>query len=341
MKLIFSLFILLSVSFNIFSQNDSLQTKPEVNDKHTVFANIFTGAYYNFNTIQPNAGFDLSTALLGYSYKKSNTLKFTLIYDVTRTTSGISVTDSTGNNYNVLYFEGSSYTAFLKMAEIKWQFSKKISLSAGQLLNEQYLTVTDKFWKHRYVLTTMQELYRMGYPADFGLRFEYKDEKTFALSLGAVNGDGPFRKQDDNAVIEYTTNLEIYYIKNLLIKAFVSLTPATFDVENNLKTVFSGFLAYKVDKYRIGTEYSYTNNVNFNPLVYSGFSIFAMYDITNKFEVFGRYDYIDNSKVIRLNNTCVAGIQYEPEKNLFLSLNYRFWSALEMQQVYFNMGVKF
>ncbi len=333
------LILILGLSFSIKAQKDSVSviTKPT----HKVFANIYTAGYYNFDTKTPNAGFELSTALLGYKFQYTNDLKFTLIYDVTRTTNGFSVKDTMGNNLPIYYFEGSKYTAFLKMAEIKWQFYDKFSLSAGQLLNEQYLTSQDKIWGHRYVLTTMQELFRMAMPADFGMRVEYKNKKTFALSLGANNGDGPFRHQDIHSVIEYTSNLELYLIKDLLIKTFVSLTPSTYKTDEDLKTVFSGFLAYQKAKYTLGTEYSYTDKVTFKDIHYSGVSAFLYYNITDKFELFGRYDYIDNSPIVNYENVYIGGFQFKPEKNIYLSINYRYWVKSEIQQLYFNLGAKF
>ena len=335
----FKLIILISIfSISAFAQKDSTKIEKPT---HKVFANIFTAGYYNFNTTKPNAGFDVSTALLGYSFKKADILKFTLIYDVTRTTNGIIVEDTAGNQLPVYYFEGSKYTAFLKMAELKWNFAKNFSLATGQLLNQQYLTVQDKFWAHRYVMVTMQELYRMANPADFGMRVEYKNNESFAFSLGAVNGNGPFRKQDTLSTIQYNTNFELYLIKNLLIKAYVAITPATFETDNNISTAFSGFVAYKQEKYKIGVEYSYTDNVAFTPTIFSGVSAFAMYNVTPKWEIFGRYDYVDNSGIAKLNNTYVTGFQYQPEKNLFLSVNYRYWSSSEISQIYLNVGAKF
>jgi len=335
--------IIFTFSLSGFTQDSIPKTnvKPIEKSSHKVFANIFTGGYYNFNTKNPNAGFELSTALLGYKFQKSDQLTFTLIYDVTHTTGDIYVTDTVGNNLPVKYFAGSEYTAFLKMAEIKWFFAPKFSLSAGQLLNQQYLTKQDKIWGHRYVMTTMQELYRMAYPADFGMRIEYRDQDKIAWSLGATNGNGPFHKQDTLNVIEYTSNLEVYLIKDLLIKAFVGLTPATFDTENNLKTAFSGFIAYTKEKYTLGIEYSYTKNVRFTDYHYSGVSGFASYNIDPKWELFARYDYVDQSAIVEYENVYVAGFQYQPQKQLFLSINYRYWSKAEIQQIYFNLGAKF
>lgn len=309
--------------------------------KHQVFANIFTGGYYAFKTQNPNAGFDLSTALIGYKFQKSEKLKFTIIYDVTRTTNGFEVFDTSGNSLPIYYFEGSKYTAYLKMAEIKWQFSKNFSFAAGQLLSERYLTSQDKIWAHRYVLVSMQELFRMGNPADFGMRLEYRKANSFAFTIGANNGDGPFRHQDLEGVIEYTSNLEIYKIKDLLIKTYIALTPATYETENNLKTSFSGFVAYQKKKYTLGAEYSYTHHPLFSKDIYSGVSVFGFYKLTPEWEVFSRFDFVQNSSVVKNGSVVVTGIQYQPEQNLFFSVNYRYWMPTDIQQVYLNVGAKF
>lgn len=332
--------LLISISLLNFAQETKVKN-PLLEGQHKVFASIYTGGYYAFNTNKPNSGFELSSAILGYKFEKSKRLKFTLMYDVTRTTHGFKISDTDGNNLPVSFFEGSKYTAFLKMAEIKWYFAENFSLSAGQLLSEQYLTVQDKYWGKRYTMTTMQELFRMGNPADFGMRVEYKRDQQFALSIGANNGNGPFRHQDTLSVMEYTSNLELYFIENLIIKGYLALTPAAEETENDLKTTFSGFIAYKKSKYLIGLEYSYTDKPNLIETEYSGASGFASYYVNPKWEIFARYDYVDNSPVVEYGNVVIAGVQYKPEKNLYLSINYRHWLPSEIKQIYFNLGAKF
>ena len=135
--------------------------------------------------------------------------------------------------------------------------------------------------------------------------------------------------------------MELYFIKDILIKAYFALTPATFETEHNIKTSFSGFIAYKKPKYKIGLEYSYTQNPNFVNIDYSGISGFVSYNLKPKWEIFARYDYVDNSPIVQYGSVIVSGFQFQPEKNLFLSINYRYWLPSEVQQLYFNLGAKF
>ena len=181
------------------------------------FANVYTGYYYNFNDhVTPATAFDFPTGLIGYTRKLSDKVSGIIIYDVTRTTN-FSYPDTIGITS---YFEGSKYTAFLKMGQINWNINDLLELNVGQLLNEQYLTVQDKFWGYRYICVTAQEKYRLGNPADFGARmiFHLLDNKL-QNSITCVNGEGPFRYQDDGAKFLISDNLE-YRPNDLLTLKF-------------------------------------------------------------------------------------------------------------------------
>ncbi len=331
---------LMGIAILNFAQTDTtLVSKPI--EKHKVFAHIFTAAYYNFESKKPNAGFELATGLLGYQYQKNDQLKLTIMYDVTRTTNAILVNDSNGTIQTVNYFEGSKYTAFLKMAEINWAFHPQWSLAVGQLLNEQYLTLQDKFWNHRYVMVTMQEYYRMGNPADFGFRVKYQNKKLGQISLGAVNGDGPFKHQDNYSLVEYTANAEWTSVPNLTIKAFTAYTPTLGQYTADYKLASTLFAAYRTTKLTLGIEYAWIENANYFNVNYSGLSGFGAYLVHPKWEVFARYDYINQALNTQSENMALAGVQYQPESNLVMALNFRtFWPS-QIHQLYFSFGAKF
>lgn len=337
--IVFSIVVL--TSFLSFSQNnDSLNTK-NTTDKGKLFSNIYPGMRLNLSTSDNKAGFVLTTALIGYKRTLAKNVTGTIIYDVTRTTNNIQVTDSNGVAMNVNYFEGSRYTAFLKMAEIKWKFHKMFTLSAGQLLNTQYLTLQDKFWGHRYVEVTFQELYRFGNPADFGMRLKYEPNKKLAIYAGAFNGEGPFRHQDEHANFLVSGNIEYRPIKELILKVYyANHIQNTTDTLNN-KEIISAFAGYKNKVFMIGAEYNYVKNADFYSQVWSGFSGFMAYNITDKYEVFYRYDYVDKSKYLEYSSYHIVGVQYKPIENFFTSVNYRFHSVSEYSLIYLNFGLKF
>ncbi len=308
--------------------------------KQKVFGNIYTGFYYRLNkNITPRQAFELSTALFGYQAEMGEKVRATLIYDVSRTTDDISVSDTSGQLMNVSYHKGSDYTAFLKQAQIDWSFAKDFELSAGQLLNQQYLTLQDKFWGYRYIVYTFQERYRFGSPADFGARISWNRKDKINFSIGVVNGDGAFNRQDSKGLMLYHTNLEIFPVKNLTVKFYFNICP-----DNNLPAsmVYSAFVGYKADKWKLGAEYNQVTHPDFSSgKTYSGYSVYCSYKISEKTDILLRYDLIENSAYYKNNQYIIAGIQYLPVKNFFISINGRYLLPEDEPQVYINTGIKF
>lgn len=326
---------LFNVSFSL-SQNDSLKSKSPV-----VFGSIYPGFVSTFSMKdKPNYGFEMNTALVGFKTDFADKATAILIYDVTKTTGDIVVRDSNNTLQSVSFFKGSDYTAFLKQAEINWKPKKNIELALGQLLNEQYLTVQDKFWGYRYVAYTFQERYKFGNQADFGLRAALVNN-NWRISTTISNGEGPLYKQDSEGRLMYALNAEYRPSKNFIFKVYGDIYPG-----NKMnRECLSAFMAYGTDKYRIGIEGCLIENDKWiEKYDYWGYSGFISYKIAEKWNVFIREDYLDKSYLYD-NKTSIsfAGVQYEPVKNFNIALNYRFIKekSMEYHQVALNVGIKF
>lgn len=335
MKKITILLLITIYHLSVFAQDTTFH------DKGKLFVNLYPGVYYNFTKTEHNAGFVMNTALFGYKRKLTKNISGIIIFDVTRTTNNIHVKDSTGKELDVSYFEGSKYTAFLKMAQIKWQFHKKISLSVGQLLNTQYLTFQDKYWAHRYVAVTSQEMYRFGNPADFGMRLNWKPNNKWSVYAGVFNGEGPFRHQDEHSDFLVSANIEYKPVEMLIFKLYVSNQENYSSDTLNDKNIIAGFIGFDQKKYRIGAEYSYVQNGDFYNTDYMLTSIFAYYNLSEKYQLFGRYDYVDKSKYLENNSYYIAGVQYTPASGFNIALNYRYFSTGENNMLFLNFGLKF
>jgi len=324
--------------------NDSIKTeKPsDIMSNQKVFANIFTGFYYGFNEqVKPTSGFAFTTGLFGYSNQLSEDVSAKIIFDVTRTTNDIIVKDTSGNQLDVSYFEGSKFTAFLKMAEIKWRISETVDLKVGQLLSTQYLTFLDQFWGYRYVDVTFNEKYRFGAPADFGVQLDFKD-KYFLNSFSIVNGEGPFREQDVTGKFLIANNLQIYPFDGFTIKLYLDYAKQPVDTIGKPKTSISAFLGYKNDRFKIGAEYNYVQNFAFTEsLDFWGSSVYGGYVIDEKTELIGRWDYVNNSLYIEDGHYIIAGYQFKPIENFFTSINIRHLTSTSDTKLYFNFGIKF
>jgi len=323
--------------FYLFAQKDSSKVQGDF------FANIYSNFSYIKSENTYNSGFGMPTALFGYSRNISKKVTGTIIFDVTRTTNIFQITNPNGTIMNVSYFEGSKYTAFLKMAEIKWSISPKFTFSAGQLLNTQYLTLQDKFWEHRYVEVTFQELNRLGMPADFGMRLTFEPTNKLKLNVGAFNGEGPFRYQDENSNFLFSGNIEYKPFESVVLKAYYSEHFSNDSIMKNQGNL-SLFLGYKIKKLTLGLEFDHVENQYFIPQFVTGFSGFVFYNFTEKFQIFYRYDFMSINSNFDISYH-IAGIQFSPVKKFFFSLNFRYKKNYLLQfehqnMVYLNLGLK-
>ncbi len=326
------------------AQNSTQIVEKESNSY--IFAQIFSDFHAGFNdNVKPQAAFVFKTGIMGYKHSFKNGISGIILIDVTRTTHFTSLNDSNGNVIPLDYFEGSKYTAYLKMAEIKWTIDQHFTLRFGQLLNTQYLTFIDRFWGFRYVDVTFQEKYRFGMPADFGIQADYRLKDKLLLQVSMVNGEGPFRYQDMLSKFLYSVNIQYSPVENLTFKLYTGLESAP-DTANFVKAkkISSLFAGYKGKRFGAGAEANYVKDYTYVDGVDKyGFSVYGFVNILPKFTLLGRYDYLyqplDDETII--NNYYIVGAQYQPLNLLLASLNFRYYSKNDWPAVYFNVGLKF
>jgi hypothetical protein len=311
-----------------------------------VFAQIFGDFRYAFNKdYKPSAAFNFNQGIFGYYHKLTDNLSGKIMYDVTRTTNIYEAIDSTGVPVNINYFEGSKYTAYLKLAEIRWDVTNWFTFHFGQLLNTQYLTFIDLFWGYRYIDVTFQERYRLGNPADFGAQFDFKLGGKIATQFSVVNGEGPFRYQDLSGEFIYSANIQYAPIEGLTLKLYADIGPSpdTNSIEY-ARSVFSWFTGYKNDKYRIGFEAVLVNNYDWNMgQDHYGISVYGGYKIWDKITAIVRYDRLMiRSAGNRLDQSYyIAGFDYEPLKFFNTSLNFRYFSEEDLPFIFASFGLRF
>ncbi|MBW6460849.1 MAG: porin [Bacteroidales bacterium] len=339
--------ILILISFLIpvvsFSQSSQDVTKEKTSYP---FARIFMGFRYGFkDTYKPQAAFEFNQGIIGYFHQIAPNVSGKIMFDVTRTTNFDNVKDTAYQSLVTTYFEGSKYTAYLKMAEIKWDINDHLSLRAGQLLNTQYLTFQDPFWGYRYVDVTFQERFRLGMPADFGVQLDVKAGEKFLNQFSVVNGEGPFRYQDINGKFIFSNNIQYSPVKGLTLKLYGDYGPAIdTGAAYGDKWVVSFFAGYKADRFRFGGEYDYVNNQKWeNGYDQSGFSVFGGWNFYGKFDLLARWDHLEvktpNEK--KDMNYYIIGVQYEPVTMFTTAVNFRYLSEGELPFVFASFGLKF
>ncbi|MCX7954624.1 MAG: hypothetical protein N3A01_05475 [Bacteroidales bacterium] len=304
--------------------NDSLKIK--------IYGNIFSyfsGSYQKQH--KPYYSSDMPTALIGFKKEFFNKTQFYLIYDVARTTSNIEVKDSANKPLTVSFLKGSDFTAYLKQAEVAYNFYKNFYLCSGQLLTEQYLTIQDKFWGLRYICFTFQEMYRFGNPADFGIRLCY-DRQKVKTTFSILNGDGPFNKQDSEGILMFA--FSAFFKENRFLLNFYT----DYQKYNLERKVFSLFSGYESKRIKAGVEGSLVYNDKFiNSHDYKGLSSFIQFKVKDNLVVFCRYD---NLRKLNYYSNLIIGYSWQVDHNLFISNNIRVINEKTLQ-IFLNMGYKF
>ena len=311
-----------------------------------IFGQIFSDFYIGLNdNYKPQSAFVFKQGIIGYKHTFKNKVSGLIMLDVTRTTHFKSMGDTSNNIIPIDYFEGSKYTAYLKMAEIKWDINQHFALRFGQLLNTQYLTFQDKFWGFRYVDVTFQEKYRFGMPADFGVQADYKLDEKLLLQVSVVNGEGPFRYQDMLSRFLYSGNVQYSPVKHFTLKLYMGLESAPdTSVYVKSRKIASFFTGYKNNVFGIGGEANYVKDYTYVAGIDKyGFSVYGFVTVFPKFVVLGRYDYLHQELSTKdiINNYYIVGAQYEPVRFLLTSLNFRYYSKNDFPAVYLNVGFKF
>jgi hypothetical protein len=334
----------LTLPFAALAQNTSQVVEKSGNSY--VFGQIYSDFHYGLNKNKiPRAAFNFNQGIIGYSGQVSEKLKGLIMFDVTRTTNIMEITDPAGNLMDISYFEGSKYTAYLKMAEIRWDISELFSFRVGQLLNTQYLTFQDKFWGYRYVDVTYQEKYRLGMPADFGAQVDFTWKDKLLNQFSVVNGEGPFRHQDVHGKFIYSNNIQYYPTDKITLKLYADYGPAgDTGAQAGDKSVISGFAGYKIKKFRIGGEYTYVANFGFeNGVDFYGFSVYWAFVLNDRFQFFGRYDHLDLKTPMqsKYQDYYILGCQYEPVHAFTTALNFRYYHPEDIPLIYASFGLKF
>jgi len=321
-KLIISFVLVLAVANLSFAQTTNDESfKPS----GKIFGKVFVNYHYDFSdgSTQRNT-FELQRAYLGYKYKFNEKVSVKLTLDAARRSLA------------------SSYTTFLKNAQLDWRVSNGVKLSIGLIGLKQFDT-QEKMWGHRYLFKSFQDEFKLGSSADLGVNAEITLAKNLTANLFVLNGEGYTNIQDINGRMKAGGNLIYEPVDGLILKGYFDIYGGKFNLDDDrvvdtvsVKT-FNVFAGYSGKKFRLGAEYtSQLDGKKYNQQAAEhniyGFDAFAIYYINDKFDVF--VDYLDiRSNTLegdekpwdykRDGEVIIGGIEYVPFKGVKMALNYR------------------
>ncbi len=223
---------------------------------------------------------------------------------------------------------------------------KKFSIKFGIIDNLQHKT-QESFWNKRYLYKSYIDQYKFLPSTDLGINGKYKFSRKIAIEFGIMNGQ---YLNNDEGIRKYVYNIGMNYnpIEQISLKIHSSYT-------GNLNDTYTlgAFAGFRINpKIRIGTEYNTIFDMREDDtFITFGYSAFTAYDITEKINVFARYDVLNSNtpesysapfNLSKNGTAIIGGIEYRINQNLRASLNYQDWFPMASNSsnsayIYFNV----
>lgn len=271
--------------------------------------------------------FELKRAYLGYSYKIDEDFSTNITFDV-------------GNNES-----GSAYTAFLKIASLKWNASNNLSLNIGMLGSKNFKFM-EKTWGRRYIEKSAQDKYKWANSADLGVTADYKISDNISLDAQILNGEGYKKVQSTNGLFRGGLGLTYSLGDNLKLRLNQDIIPrSSYEEVNVSQTITTAAIAYSTDWMTIGGETNMMQNANnIQDTEKNLMSVYGSLKLSDNYTFFARYD--DATETDQEGSYIICGVERNMAKGVTVALNMQSWTdaaeGSEAEQTLFlNLEYKF
>lgn len=268
---------------------------------------IFGDAGVGFSDGDINAlGFNLERAYLGYDYGWGEHWHAKVVYDMGK-----------GDDTKL------QRVGYVKNAELDYKngnLAVKIGLTGTSQFGFQ-----EKFWGYRYVYKSFQDQNKWGSSADLGVSASYKFGNFLSADLSVFNGEGYKKIQSDDQ-LQYALGLTATPVEGLSFRAYGEMKSAKDTSSQYTAALFAG---YRCGAFRVGAEYNVQLNHGFGQgRNLQGVSVYGSGRITDRLEVFARYDYgfshaDDTWQFGQDGTTVLLGVDYHNSKLFSISPNVR------------------
>ena len=306
------------ISFNTSAQEGSPSVKIFSNFNYDISAEENENAFKEF---------ELKRAYLGYSYTIDERFSTKITFDV-------------GSNSS-----GSAYTAFLKIASLKWKATDNLSINVGMLGTKNFKFM-EKTWGRRYIEKSAQDKYKWANSADLGVTADYKISDNISLDAQILNGEGYKKTQSSNGLFRGGLGITYSLGDNLKLRVHQDFMPRTsYDDMSESQTITTAAIAYSTENMTIGGETNMMNNSNYvTDAEKSLMSVYGSYNISDNYTLFARYD--DASETDQEGSYTIYGIERKMAKGVTVALNMQSWvdaadDSEAEQTLFLNLEYKF
>lgn len=276
-------------------------------------AEIFSDFRLNLADTAGKTGFNLKRAYLGYQFTPGGNITAKIIVN-------LGAPDELADGSKPHRY------AFYREASLTWS-ENRLSVSMG-ITGTRIFAFQQNFWGKRYVAIPYQAANGYGFVADLGLAADYIINEYLKVDLTVMNGEGYSNLQLDNN-LRTSVGLTITPDDKFAFRLYGDIQK----VMNLWQPVFIAFAGYKDKLITIGGEFSYKSNIDVVK-GHHGFGVSATggINITEKTELFGRFDFISSvimpGDALKWNyvsdgNFIIAGIQRTLSPNAKVALNYQ------------------
>jgi len=292
---------------------------------------VFSNFNYNLSSEEGETAFkefEIKRAYLGYSYKIDEQFSTKITFDV-------------GNNES-----GSAYTAFLKIASLKWKNSDKLTLNVGMVGTNNFKFM-EKSWGRRYIEKSAQDKYKWANSADLGVTADYKISDNLAIDAQILNGEGYKKVQDDSGLFRGGLGVTYKISTNLALRLHQDIIPrSTYTDSTDSQYISTASLAYSGTNFSLGYEASLKQNAD-NIIAdeeKSLMSIYGSYKLNEDYTLFARYD--DATETAKEGSYTIYGIERQMTKGVTVALNMQSWTdaadgSEAENTLYLNLEYKF
>jgi len=275
-----------------------------------IFSNFHTDLSNEFN----ESAFEITRTYLGYKY---------FINEYFSTEVNIDI----GNLENIL--SGSEIRRYTYFKNVALKYNKEKLTWYFGIIPTKLFKLQEKHWGHRYLYKTLADEHIFGYAADAGTSLDYRFNSNISADISVMNGEGYKKPQLDNT---FRTG---FGITVRISEHFTTRFYYDFIAKEEIQSTFVSFLGWKDKRLTFGIEVDYMDNSNYvlnqNQI---GFSTYASYLLSEKLEIFGRFDKLASNKLEGMDNNwnnsndgqvLIGGIQLQPVDEIKIALNYRNW----------------
>ena len=277
----------------------------------TLFADTNTNGkvFYNYSMSldeERNNAFNMKRAYLTFANDVSETISYTVTYDM-------------GSNEG-----GSSHTAFLKVAMVKWNTSLG-NVSIGMQGLNMFKTM-ENTWGHRFIQKMPMDTYGFSHSADLGIGIT-RGFGAIATSALVTNGGG-YKKAESDSHKKFSFHAvfgEPKLNNNDGFNAGASFSVEPYDIDSVITentNVVGTFAGYRGSGFRGGLEFDTKQQ---NDITSQIICVYGTYKISDRLSLLLRLDQVDVNKSVNKDGiqVFIAGVHYGLEKGLTVAPTFR------------------